>query len=277
MKYIKSKLLVTHLVFICLFNIANAKEISSPDTILTGEDKFKAFQYETFEMNGHVLPYRFYQPVIGSKEEKYPLVVFFHGAGERGDDNQAQFKRFDPLPFWLTNPCYIVAPQCPGPEECEEKGHSVWVDTHFGGVSHCMKESPTWPMQLSIELIKQIIDTKNVDYSRVYVTGLSMGGYATWEILQREGNLFAAAIPICGGGDLNHADKMLSIPLWVFHGAEDRTVPVERSRNMVNAIRESGGNPVYTEYPAVDHDSWSRTYRNPDIWDWMFNQKRKEK
>jgi predicted peptidase len=279
MKHIKFYLFVSHSFLLFLLNIANANAyaVSFPDTLQKGNDKFKTFQFETFEMEGHVLPYRFHQPEMENDGKKYPLVVFFHGAGERGNDNQTQFKRFDPFPFWLTNPCYIVAPQCPGPEEFDEKGNSVWVDTHFGGISHCMKESPTWPMQLSIELIKQIIDTKNVDDSRVYVTGLSMGGYATWEILQREGHLFAAAIPICGGGDVNHVDKMLSTSLWVFHGTDDRTVPVERSLNMVNAIRESGGKPKYTEYPGVDHDSWSRTYRNPEIWEWMFSQIKKEK
>jgi predicted peptidase len=271
MKNIESELFLAPLVFLFLINIANAQKSSFPDT----EDKFTSFQFETFELNGHVLPYRIYQPEIKNKEEKYPLVVFFHGAGERGNDNRTQLKRFDPDPFWLNYPCYIVAPQCPRPDAGEGNEHSAWVNTHFGGVSHNMKESPTWPMQLSIELIKQIINTKNVDYSRVYVTGLSMGGYATWEILQREGNLFAAAVPICGGGDLNHADKMLSTAIWVFHGADDRTVPVERSQNMVNAIRESGGNPKYTEYPGVDHDSWSRTYQNQEVWDWLFMQVKK--
>jgi predicted peptidase len=262
MNNIKADLLLSTLVWVFFLNFANAQTQK-------GEEKFNSFKFEKFELDGHVLPYRFYQPEIKSKEEKYPLVVFFHGAGERGDDNLTQLKRFDPVPFWLTYPCYIIAPQCPK--------KNVWVDTYFGGKSHQMNQSPTWPLQLSIELIKQIIDTKNVDYSRIYITGLSMGGYATWEILQREGNLFAAAIPICGGGDLNYVDKMISTSIWVFHGAEDHTVPVERSQIMVNAIRELGGNPKYTEYPGVDHDSWSRTYQNSEIWNWLFSQIKKEK
>lgn len=276
MKYFKLECFVSSLVLLIYLGIADAQAISFTDTIQKEDDKFKSFQFKTFELEGHVLPYRFYQPETECKEKKYPLVVFFHGAGERGDDNRGQFRRFDPVPFWLTHPCYVVAPQCPRADGSNRNDHSVWVDTHFGGKSHQMKASPTWPLRLSIELVKQIIENENVDYSRIYITGLSMGGYATWEILQREGNLFAAAIPVCGGGDLNYVDKMLSTALWVFHGAEDRTVPVERSRNMVNAIRESGGNPLYTEYLGVDHDSWSRTYQNPEVWDWLFNQIKKE-
>lgn len=267
MKGVETKYRVLPLVFLFLLNITNAQEIAVPDKTQKGYDKFESFQFETFEQDEHVLPYRFYQPDIEDKEKRYPLVVFFHGLGERGNDNRTQFKRFDPVPFWLKHPCYVIAPQCPV--------ESLWVETKFGGISHHMQESPTWPMQLSIELVKQIIDKNNVDTSRVYVTGLSMGGYATWEILQREGHLFAAAMPVCGGGDLNYVDKMLLTSLWVFHGAADRTVPVDRSRNMVAAIRGSGGNPKYTEYPGVDHDSWTRTYQNPEVWDWLFQQIKK--
>ncbi len=229
MKLVKNKYFVSSVMFLLLLNIANAQEIGIPDTTQKGDDKFKSFHFKSFEQDEHVLPYRFYQPDIEDKEKKYPLVVFYHGYGERGNDNRKQLKRFDPVPFWLKHPCYIVAPQCP-----EE---SLWVDTKFGGISHHMQESPTWSMQLSIELVRQIIDNYNVDTSRVYVTGLSMDGYATWEILQHEGELFAAAMPVCGGGDLNYVDKMLSTSFWFFHGGADRTVPVERSRNMVNAIR----------------------------------------
>lgn len=275
MKWVNIKYVVLTLGFLFLLNTLNAQEVSFPDTILKGEDKFNSFQFEAFEMNGHVLPYRFYEPEIDGNDKKYPLVVFFHGAGERGNDNQRQFKRFNPIPFWLNHPCYIVAPQCPTPDSSKGNDHSVWVDTHFGGLSHHMRESPTWPMQLSIDLVKQIIANRNIDPSRVYVTGLSMGGYATWEILQREGELFAAAIPVCGGGDENYVNEFLSTSLWVFHGAEDRTVPVERSRNMVDAVRESGGKPKYTEYPGVDHDSWTSTYQNQEVWEWLFKQKKK--
>ena len=126
-----------------------------------------------------------------------------------------------------------------------------------------------------MEAIKKVIAENKIDKKRIYVTGLSMGGFATWEILQREGKLFAAAMPVCGGGDLSYAPKLTGIPLWVFHGGADRTVPVTRSRDMVAAITQAGGSPKYTEYPGVDHDSWGRTYSNPEVWDWLFAQAKK--
>ena len=239
------------------------------------EKKFSDFQFKVYRDGRHTLPYRFYQPEEKHSGGKYPLVIFFHGAGERGLDNRTQFKRFAPSLFWQKYPCYVVAPECPARTAENSNAESVWVDTPFGASSHKMKDNPTWPMQLAIQLIHQIIRENKVDIGRIYVTGLSMGGFATWEILQREPGLFAAAIPICGGGDPDHAAKLISIPLCVVHGGSDRTVPVVRSREMVSAIQASGGNVKYSEYPGVDHDSWSQTYSNPEIWDWLFSQAKK--
>jgi len=239
------------------------------------EIKFSSFQFKVYKDGGHVLPYRFYLPEQKNAGEKYPLVIFFHGAGERGLDNRTQFQRFAPTLFWLKYPCYVVAPECPARTAENSNAESVWVDTSFSASSHKMKENPTWPMQLAMQLINQIIKENKVDINRIYVTGLSMGGFATWEILQREPGLFAAAIPVCGGGDPDYAAKLTSVPLWVVHGGNDHTVPVTRSREMVSAIQTSGGIVKYSEYPGVDHDSWSQTYSNPEIWDWLFSQVKK--
>ena len=278
------------MLFIALLPDAHAQKINplSPDysqfPLLEWEKKFSDFQFKVYQDGGHTLPYRFYQPAQKNAGEKYPLVIFFHGAGERGLDNRTQFKRFAPTLFWQKYPCYVVAPECPARTAENSNAESVWVDTPFGASSHKMNEKPTWPMQLAIQLIHQIIRENKVDINRIYVTGLSMGGgggrgggggYATWEILQREPGLFAAAIPICGGGDPFYAAKLNSIALWVVHGGSDRTVPVVRSREMVSAIQASGGNVRYSEYPGVDHDSWSQTYGNPETWDWLFSQIKK--
>lgn len=238
------------------------------------EQKFTSFTFHTYIKDGHTLPYRFYKPVV-KRGKKYPLVVVFHGAGERGIDNRYQFFRFTPTLFWEKYPCYVVAPQCPPVPEGGKNADGVWVDTPFGGTSSTMKDQPTWPMGLAMEVINKIIAENRIDHKRIYVTGLSMGGYATWEILQREGHIFAAAIPVCGGGDLSYADKLVNIPLWVFHGDADKTVPPNRSRDMVAAITKAGGHPKYTEYPGVGHDAWGRTYSNPDVWDWLFTQVKK--
>jgi dienelactone hydrolase len=109
---------------------------------------------------------------------------------------------------------------------------------------------------------------------RVYVTGISMGGFATWETLIRYPEKFAAAIPVCGGGDVSHADRIKNIPIWAFHGANDSTVPVQCSRSMVEMIERAGGHPRYTEYPGVGHNSWDCAYAEPELLSWLFSQKR---
>jgi predicted peptidase len=240
------------------------------------EKKFDAFEFRVFRADGHTLPYRFYQPQSGKPGKKLPLVIFLHGAGERGFDNRTQFKRFNPTRFWEKYPCIVLAPECPSKTSGTTNAESVWVDTPFGAASHQMKTEPTWPLKLVQQLIDETIRKFPVDKYRIYITGLSMGGYATWEILQREGELFAAAIPVCGGGDPAYASKIKTVKLWVFHGSDDRTVPVSCSRDMVSSVEKIGGSVKYTEYPGVDHDSWGMTYSNSEVWDWLFSQKKNE-
>ena len=236
------------------------------------ENKFADFSFHTYVKDGHTLPYRLHQPEL-KKGQKYPLVIFFHGAGERGNDNRIQFMRFAPtVAFWEKYPCYVVAPGCPAVPKGGKNAEGVWVDTPFGATASTMKQDPTWPLALAMEMIDKVIAENKIDPKRIYVTGLSMGGFATWEILQREGKKFAAAMPVCGGADLAYADKLNKIPLWVFHGDADKTVPPNRSRDMVAAITKAGGKVKYTEYPGVGHDAWTKTYSNPEVWDWLFAQ-----
>ncbi|MBV4357573.1 GDSL-type esterase/lipase family protein [Pinibacter aurantiacus] len=239
------------------------------------EKKFSDFSFNVYKKNDHVLPYRLYKPAA-QKGEKYPLVLFMHGAGERGVDNRKQFLRFSCTKFWEKYPCYVLAPQCPERKDVDSDAGAVWVHTPFGAQSHSMQKEPTWPMQLSFELLDRIIKENNIDRDRIYITGLSMGGFATWEMLQRHPELFAAGIPICGGGDTAFAGKLSRVPLWVFHGDADSTVPVTRSRAMVQQVVAKGGHPRYTEYPGVGHDSWSRTYPENEVWDWLFAQSKKK-
>ncbi len=239
------------------------------------EKQFTAFQFKGLEGGGHLLPYRFYAPPQLEPGKKYPLVLFFHGAGERGLDNRIQFLRFKGVVnFWESHPCFVIVPLCPL-RIGNRDGESVWVQTGFGDPQHTMKPAPPWPTQLAMELLDKTIAGNPVDPNRVYVTGLSMGGFATWDILQREPDKFAAAVPICGGADLSFAGKLAHIPIWIFHGGADTTVQPRRSRDMVAALTAAGGHPKYTEYPGVGHDAWSRTYSNPEVWDWLFAQTRK--
>jgi predicted peptidase len=114
----------------------------------------------------------------------------------------------------------------------------------------------------------------SIDGRRIYITGLSMGGYGTWDLMARKPELFAAAVPICGGGDEATAEKIKNIPVWVFHGAKDGAVKVERSRRMVEALKKAGGKPIYTEYPEVGHDSWNPAYKDAKMFAWLFAQKK---
>ncbi len=236
------------------------------------EKNFDSFEFKDYKKGSHQLPYRFHIPEKMKRDQKYPLVLFMHGNGERGLDNRGQFERFPCVKFWERYPCYILAPQCPSKYGNIPNSELVWVDTPFDAKSHTMKSEPTWPMQLTIELLEKVIRENQIDSNRIYVTGLSMGGFATWELIQRETAKFAAAIPVCGGGDTAFASKLINIPLWVFHGEVDKTVLVDRSRNMVKAIINAGGKPKYTEYPGVRHDCWGLTYGNPEVWDWLFLQ-----
>lgn len=244
------------------------------DSLKKWEKQFTDFAFFTYEKSGHVLPYRFHKPSNIEAGKKYPLVLFLHGAGERGGDNRLQFLRFTTAPFWEKYACYVLAPQCPARPPGGPDGESVWVQTGFGAPSHTMKATPSWPLGLSMELLDKIIADNNIDPSRIYITGLSMGGYGTWEILQREQQKFAAAMPVCGGADSSFASKLNHVPLWVFHGSDDTTVPPGRSRDMVNKIIQYGGKPIYTEFPGVGHGAWAVTYNDQKVWDWLFAQHR---
>src|SRR5262249_27433913 len=127
---------------------------------------------------------------------------------------------------------------------------------------------------LALELIEALCKEYRIDKKRIYVTGLSMGGYGTWGLLSRKPDLFAAAIPICGGGDVKKAGKFAKGPIWGFHGDKDKAVPVESSREMIKALEKAGAKPKYNEYEGVGHDSWTRTYRDEKVHEWLFEQKK---
>lgn len=215
---------------------------------------------------GKKLNYRLLKPADYDKSQKYPLVLFLHGAGERGDDNTAQLVHgvgdFTSDDNRQAFPCFLLAPQCP-------KGSSWWNSKR---PADNPPTGPTEPTQLVIELLDALPREFSIDSKRLYVTGLSMGGYGTWDLIQRFPQKFAAAAPICGGGDEQQASKLVRIPIWVFHGGKDEGVRPELSQKMVAGIRKAGGHPLYTEYPGVGHNSWARTYSNPLFMTWLFAQ-----
>lgn len=227
----------------------------------------------TFTQDGvGSIPYRLYVPKDLPPDQKVPLVLFLHGAGERGTNNVDQLLHGVPVILRYARShgeAVILAPQCPdGPFG---KG---WVDCDWRAASNALSAEPSVPLRLATALLrKELAELPMVDPSRVYVTGISMGGFGTWDLLSRHPDLFAAAIPICGGADLAMAPKMKDVPIWTFHGGVDSCVPVVRSRNMTAALKACGGKVRYREYPGVDHDCWTRTYQDPEVLTWLFSQR----
>jgi predicted peptidase len=131
-------------------------------------------------------------------------------------------------------------------------------------------------MALTLGLVESLTKEFSIDQRRMYVTGLSMGGYGVWDAVQRQPMLFAAAVPICGGGDTALAKSFAQLPIWAFHGDGDTTVKPQRSRDMIAALKAAGGQPRYTEYPNTGHNSWTATYANREVYAWLFAQKRPE-
>ena len=208
-------------------------------------------------------PYRLLKPTEPDKSA--PLVVFLHGAGERGDDNLAQLTY---LPTWALSAghlqdkaCYLLAVQCPADEQ--------WAPYE---VSNEPLGDASPSLQAVIAAMQQVINRENVDLSRIYLTGLSMGGYGSWDLAARHPRWFAAVVPICGGGRLETASQLVDVPIWAFHGTNDTVVQEAESRMMIEAIRAAGGRPAYSPLPDVGHGSWHFAYGPRGAIEWMFGQ-----
>ncbi|MCM8526421.1 MAG: prolyl oligopeptidase family serine peptidase [Lentisphaeraceae bacterium] len=226
---------------------------------------------ETFKgSDGKELLYRIYTPENMKSGKKIPIVLLLHGAGERGNDNKRQivhgFNQIAQYTIDNKQPAIIIAPQCPNGKQ--------WVNVKWNTTKHDMPKEPSESLKLAIELLKDKIANMPVDKTRIYITGLSMGGYGTWDAISRHPDLFAAALPLCGGADLKQAPKLTKLPIWTVHGDKDGAIPVSRSRDIVKAIKDAGGNPTYTEHPGVGHNVWSKTYSDKKILDWFFSQKK---
>lgn len=214
------------------------------------------------------LQYRIHLPKNLQQGQRYPLVVFLHGSGERGSDNKQQLLLGvrDILSYCRSKelPAFIIAPQVPVGEK--------WVNVDGAADFQNMPQRPSASMQMLIGLLDELILALPVDKNRIYVTGLSMGGFGTWDLIERFPHRFAAAIPVCGGGDELMAPLIKAMPIWAFHGEKDPIVKTARSRNMIKAIRMAGGHPLYSEYPGVEHNAWDRAYKDQAVLSWLFEQ-----
>jgi predicted peptidase len=221
------------------------------------------------------LPYRLLLPENYEATKKYPLIFFLHGAGERGNDNESQLlhggKLFLKEDIRKNFPAIVVFPQCP------QKG--FWAKVNFNAEKDGQRfflfdptAEATPAMKLAQDLLREIIRKYPVEKSQVYVAGLSMGGMGTFEIVRRNPGLFAAAIPICGGGDPSSAKRTTRTKWWVFHGAKDNVVPSKYSDEMVDALKKAKASVKYTLYPDADHNSWDAAFAEPELLSWLFAQ-----
>ena len=224
--------------------------------------------------NGMALPYRILYPENYDPAQKYPLVLFLHGGGERGTDNEKQLIHGAKLFLQPENrakyPCIVVAPQCP-------EAH-YWASVKFERTQYPLNLDFNYaypvqpPLESAVELVRQMIKDKKADKKRIYIMGLSMGGMGTLEAVYRNRKLFAAAAPICGGGDTKaYSKKTAKTRFWLFHGDVDGVIPVKHSREMSGRLQELKADVKYTEYPGVNHNSWENAFAEPGLLDWMFS------
>lgn len=249
-----------------------------PFSVNAQDDKTNLFERQYFLQGNDTLPCRILSPLHFSAEKKYPLVVFLHGSGERGNDNESQLKWGASLFLDSANrekyPAIVVFPQCHGDSSWSVRVKNKAADSS-GLYRFPMDVQPTRPLQMVMAFIDTLINSGIVDMKRIYIGGLSMGGFGTFELLWRRPQLFAAAFPICGGG--NPASAKLygkQFPIWIFHGTDDTVVPPVNSRTMVTALRDAGARVKYTEYPGVKHDSWVNAFAEPDLLPWLFEWKK---
>lgn len=234
-----------------------------------------AFSYGSYtDSQGTTLPYRFYIPENYDPDKEYPVVVYLHGAGSRGSDNEIHLTTngaaLNTAIFQSEYECIMIAPQAPA-------GGSWYVkEEHPGTTAYVEQQNIRPEMNAAIELLYDFLDHYSVDMDRIYITGSSNGGLGTWDMIYRCEGLFAAAIPLAGAklGDAmaEYAQRITNVDIWTFHGDADATVPVQGTRDMVAAVKAAGGSIIYTEVPGGDHNIWDEAAATEGIVDWLFAQ-----
>jgi predicted peptidase len=233
-----------------------------------GADKIDGFAPAVFtSRSGEKLPYRLFVPASYDAKQKYPLLLWLHGSGGLGDDNQLQISQGNSFStrLWTSDsvqrehPLFVLAPQCP-------KG-SAWTSGQNG--------EPSPYLEAAVLLLAELQKKYSIDSSRVYVAGQSMGGMGTWSLLAFHPELFAAGIPVSSDFSPAKAKAIASVPVWVFTGEKDPLVAAANVRAMVEALRKGGGHVLYTEYPEAEHVIWDRVFAEPELPKWLFAQRRR--
>lgn len=236
---------------------------------ITGQNEMflkKEFIYKT-----DTLGYRILYPENYDAKKSYPLVIFLHGSGERGTDNEKQLTHGAILFIKRENrtqyPSIVIFPQCP------DKQNWAPIKSREKGFDYPLKSTSTEPMQLLMRLIAEIKKNEAVDKKRIYVAGLSMGGMGTLDLICRQPKTFAAAIPICGGVSIERLKKLKNMPIRIYHGGADLIISPEHSKNVYNKLKSLGSNNVeLVIFPEVGHNSWTKAFASPDFLSWMYAQ-----
>ncbi len=241
--------------YLSLIVIINSGVVTVAETKITNSKGECHFFKDTL-LKEIGLDYLLYLPenFNAQSNERYPLILFLHGSGERGND--LELVKIHGIPknlesgFYHDFPFVVVCPQCPS---------ASWWNRESDALNG---------------LLDQIIAELPIDTQRIYLTGMSMGGFGAWDLALKYPHRFAAIAPVCGGGFSFLADRIKHLPVWVFHGAKDMVVPLFYSESMVNALKKQGADVEFTVYPEATHDAWSETYRNPALFEWFLNHRR---
>jgi predicted peptidase len=233
--------------------VAGCSTIHGKESLVKSDAVATGFINKTMKIDGKERRYVVYVPNNYTPKKQWPLVLFLHGSGERGDDGLLQTDvgiahAIRKNPKWF--PCIVVMPQCP---------NDVWWDKAIADFETALGSAEK---------------EYNIDPERVYMTGLSMGGFGTWMYGAMHPERFAALMPLCGGGKPEDGPALAKTPIWAFHGDQDKAVPVAKSREMVEAVKKAGGEIKYTEYPKVEHNCWDATYGDQDAIKWLLKQRK---
>jgi predicted peptidase len=220
------------------------------------------FLYRTLEFDGKIHAYSIYVPPDYDASKAWPIILFLHGSGERGEDGLLQTEVGIGSAIrrnWRQVPAIVVMPQCPP--------NQIWVG----------------PMgQMALKCVEAVSREYNCDHDRFYLTGLSLGGHGVWHLAAQMPDRLAAIVPICGFAELEEstgaaerlAPKLVKLPIWCAHGDQDKAVPIAKAREMVEAVRKAGGHVIFKEHANMGHNVWDATYGDPALWRWLFAQKR---
>lgn len=238
---------------------------------------FSQFKNASYAIGGKTLPYKVMFPENYDANKRYPFVLLLHGAGERGNDNEAQLthgKQFLIDHFSADYPAIVVVPQCPAGEFWSNVSRHQ-IEGEQPSFRFGITDEPSDAMRLVVALVNDWIVSGRIDLKQMYVGGLSMGGMGTFEILWRMPGVFAAAFPICGGSDTSkYPIYANNTALWIFHGEVDGIVPVKFSREAYKKLKDMGCDVKYSEYKGVNHNSWDNAFAEKELAAWLFSHTR---